>query len=279
MSATLAVVAAAGRGTRFLPWSKALPKELLQLHGRPVIHHLVEEIAAAGIRHAIIVTRPETQDLLRRYFSRDPDWDSYLENQNKSYLLQSLYELMDRVQISFETQPPRLPYGNGSPLLAVPDRLTTPTVYLYGDDVILEGNPGDTLNALLRLYQAEEPLAVVGAARVPRATISQVGSIAYRSPADYLVDYIVEKPKTEEAPSDYTPVGRLVLSPAIVPILEQLRDELDPGRELWMTDALSTLARTGPVHAPPVRGRWLTTGDPINLLRTSLAFSQAGSGS
>jgi UTP--glucose-1-phosphate uridylyltransferase len=157
--------------------------------------------------------------------------------------------------------------------------VTTPTVYFYGDDLILEDNPGDTLRALLRLYEAERSLAVVGAARVPRATISQVGSIAYRSHSDCLVDYIVEKPEAEEAPSDYTPVGRLVLSPAIVPALEQLRDELDPGQELWMTDALSALARTGPVHAPPVRGRWLTTGDPINLLRTSLAFSQAAGGS
>jgi UTP--glucose-1-phosphate uridylyltransferase len=279
MTATLAVVAAAGRGTRFLLWSKALPKELLPLHDRPVIHYLVEEIAAAGISHLIIVTRPETRDLLRRYFSRDPDWDNYLENQKKPHLLHPLYELMDRVQISYQSQPPELPYGNASPLLAVRDRLTTPTVYFYGDDVLLENNPGDTLRALLRLYHAEESLAVVGAARVPRETISQVGSIAYRSPSDCLVDYIVEKPEAGEAPSDYTPVGRMVLSPAIVPVLDQLCDELDPGRELWMTDALSALARTGPVLAPPVRGRWLTTGDPVNLLRTSLAFSRAASGS
>jgi UTP--glucose-1-phosphate uridylyltransferase len=279
MTGMLAVVAAAGRGTRFLPWSKTLPKELLPLHDRPVIHHLVEEIAAAGIPHVVIVTRPETRDLLRRYFSRDSDWDNYLENQRKSHLLHSLYELMDRVKVSYQSQQPDLPYGNGSPLLAVRDRLTTPTVYLYGDDVILEDNPGDSLHALLRLYQAKEPLAVAGAARVPRENISQLGSIAYRSASNNLVDYIVEKPEAGEAPSDYTPIGRLVLSPAIVPILEELCDELDPGSELWMTDALSALAGAGPVLAPPVKGQWLTTGDPVNLLRTSLAFSRAASSS
>lgn len=271
----LAVIAAAGRGTRFLPSTKAMPKELLPLLDRPVIHHLVEEIAAAGIPEVVIVTRSSAGELLRRYFSPDSDWDEYLAGQGKAHLLQPLYELLERVHISFVVQPPELPYGNGAPILSVCHRLQAPFVYLYGDDLILETTLGDTLRSLLELYGAENATAVVGAYRVPRATISHVGSIAYRPGGSWGVDHIVEKPGPEEAPSEFTPIGRQVLSPDIVPVLERLAQDLQPGQELWMTDALSMLARRGRVLAPQIRGRWLTTGDPENLLRASLAFSQA----
>jgi len=269
-----AIIAAAGRGTRFLPCTKVTPKELLPLYDRPVIHHLLDEIAAAGLSEVVIVARPDTVEPLQRYFSRDPEWDRFLADHGKQHLLEPLYTLLDRLRISVVPQPPGLPYGSGTPLLAVWDRLTAPFVYLYADDVILDSVPGHSLRVLLEVFKAGGIAACVGACSVPRERIPQVGSIAYRPGADWQVDHIVEKPRPGEAPSEYTPIGRMVLTPAVLPILEQKRRGLKPGRELWMTEAVSTLAALDRVLAPPVQGRWLTTGDPENLLRAGLAISR-----
>jgi UTP--glucose-1-phosphate uridylyltransferase len=251
-----------------------MPKELLPLFDRPVIHHLLEEVAAVGIPEALIVTRPGTEEALRRYFSADRGWDQYLATQGKTDLLQPLRDLTNQLRISFSTQSPDLPYGTGAPILAVQDRLTSPFVYLYGDDVILERPVGDSLRALVELYESGNAAAVVGAHRVPRQEISQVGSIAYWPDTDWWVCHILEKPAPESAPSLFTPIGRQVLSPCIVPVLVKLQECLPPGRELWMTDALSSLAGSERVLAPHIRGRWLTTGDPLNLLKAGLAFSR-----
>ncbi len=275
MGIALAIIAAAGRGTRFLPCTKTIPKELLPLFDRPVIHHLVEEVAAAGIPEVLIVTRPVTGEALRQYFSPDPEWEQYLANSTGVGLLQPLYDLLARVHISFAQQPQDLPYGSGSPLLAVRDRLTLPFVYFYGDDVILEQSPGRTLRSLISTFERNGAQGVVGACRVPKATISKLGSIAYCPGTDFRVDHIVEKPRQEEAPSEITPIGRQVFSPAIVPVLDQMRDTLATGRELQMTDAVSALAQEGLVLAPLIEGTWLTTGDPLNLLRASQAVSRA----
>jgi UTP--glucose-1-phosphate uridylyltransferase len=271
---SLSVIAAAGRGTRFLPCTKTIPKELLPLFDRPIIHYIVEEVAAAGLPEVLIVTRPGTGTALQKYFSRDPEWDQHLPPGSNAHRLQPLYELLDRVRVTFAEQPPDLPYGSGSPLLAVRDRLTSPFVYLYGDDVILEQPQGQTLRDLISRFEQTGVKAVVGAYRVPRDTISQVGSIAYCSREDCQVDHIVEKPTPEEAPSDTTPIGRQVYSPAILPVLDKLRHHLTSGQELQMTDAISALAQEAPVLAPKIVGRWLTTGDPLNLLRASQAVSQ-----
>lgn len=275
MAISLSVIAAAGHGTRFLPCTKTIPKELLPLFDRPIIHYLVQEVAAAGIPEVLIVTNSRTGAALEKYFSRDPDWDQQLAAGGNARRLQSLYELLQRVQVSFAQQSPDLPYGSGSPILAVRDRLDSPFVYLYGDDVILEQPQGQSLRSLISRFEQSGVEAVVGAHRVPRDTISQVGSIAYCPGTECRVNHIVEKTSPEKAPSDTTPIGRQVLSPAIVPVLDKLRHGLAPGQELQMTDALSALAQEEPVLAPHVVGRWLTTGDPLNLLRASQAVSEA----
>jgi UTP--glucose-1-phosphate uridylyltransferase len=275
MGVSLAIIAAAGRGTRFLPCTKTIPKELLPLFDRPVIHYLVEEVAAAGIPQVLIVTRPGAGIALQEYFSPDPDWDQHLAPGGNAGRLQPLYELLDRVRISFAQQHKDLPYGSGSPLLAVRDRLTSTFAYLYGDDVILEQPQGQTLRTLISRFEQTGATAVVGACRVPRHTISQVGSIAYCQGTDCQVDHLVEKPRPEEAPSEITPIGRQVYSPAIVPVLDEMRHSLEPGQELQMTDAMSELAQENLVLAPHIKGRWLTTGDPLNLLRASQAVSLA----
>ena len=100
-------------------------------------------------------------------------------------------------------------------------------------------------------------------------------SIAFRSGTDCTVDHIVEKPRLEKAPSEITPIGRQAVSPAILPVLDRMRHSLATGQELQMTDALSALAQEELVLAPLIEGRWMTTGDPENLLRASQAVSKA----
>jgi UTP--glucose-1-phosphate uridylyltransferase len=274
MDISQAVIAAAGRGTRFLPCTKTTPKELLPLWDRPVIQHLVEEIAAAGIPEVIVVTRPGTDAALRSYFSHSEDWDSYLAVTGKTHLLAPLYKLLDGLRLSFVSQPPDLPYGNGAPILAARPLLTGPFAYLYGDDIVLEPQKGASLRALIELFEERACAAVVGAFPVAREAVSAVGSIAYHPKAQHKVDYIVEKPDPDEAPSLLTPIGRQVLATSIIQVLEDQAAHIRPGQELWMTDALSTLARGNMVLAPRILGEWMTTGDPVNLMKASLAFAQ-----
>lgn len=271
---SLAVIAAAGRGTRFLPCTKAMPKALLPLFDRPVIHHLVEELAAAGISEVMIVARPGTEPALRSYFGRDPEWDRYLAGRGQAHLLQPLHDLLDHVRFSFVQQPPGQPYGSGAPVLVVQDRLRVPFVYLYGDDVILERRCGESLRTLLAIYERQKPAAVVAACRVARERISAVGSIAYRPGTECEVAYILEKPDPAQAPSPFTPIGRQVLSPAIVRVLQKQQAGLQPGQELQMTEALSTLAQSQRVLAPQIPGQWVTTGDAWSLLEASQAASR-----
>lgn len=265
----MAIIAAAGRGTRFLPATKTTPKELLPLYDRPVIQHLVEEVAAAGIPEVVIVTRLGTAQALEAYFSRDADWDEYLAQSGKSHWLQPLYGLLDRIKISFALQPPGLPYGNGTPILATREMIQGPFLYMYGDDIIMERHAGDTVKSLVQRFQEEECAAVVAAIRVPKEKIPFLGSIAYDQRSPDAVEYIVEKPSLAEAPSVYTPIGRMVLSPQIISVLERHVGDVGYGKELWMTDAISALAQEATVLAPEISGRWLTTGDPASLLQAS----------
>jgi UTP--glucose-1-phosphate uridylyltransferase len=251
-----------------------MPKELLPLFDRPVIHYLVEELVAVGISEVVIVARPGTEAVLRSYFSRDPEWDRYLAERDHAHLLQPLHDLLEQIRFSFVQQLPDQAYGSGAPVLVVRDRLNAPFVYLYGDDVILERRCGESLRTLLAIYERQKPAAVVGACQVPHERISAVGSIAYRPGTDCEVAYILEKPKPEQAPSQFTPIGRQVLSPAIIQVLEEQQTGLQRGQELQMTGALSTLARSERVLAPQILGQWVTTGDASSLLEASQAASR-----
>ncbi|HUW21588.1 MAG TPA: sugar phosphate nucleotidyltransferase [Candidatus Bathyarchaeia archaeon] len=268
-----AVIAAAGNGTRFLPVTKAYPKELLPVMGEPVIHHLVEEVINAGIKKVAIVHRTGN-NLIKKYFSADGNLDRYLKRVGKYHLLEGLRKISRR--LVFISQPERLSYGTGAPVLAAKDFIgSDPFVYLYGDDLILEKKTGRFISKLIETFEKYQAAAVFGAQRVPWADVDRYGSVRFKkdSPVSYQIETVEEGLSADEAPSNLVQFGRFVVSSRAVKVLEH--QELSSRKELFFTDTMKILAKTGVVIAQPISaGEWLTTGDPERWLATNIKFKK-----
>lgn len=268
------VIAAAGRGTRFLPVVKAYPKELIAILGKPNIQYLVEELIAAGISEIAIVHR-HGDSSIKHYFTPDRELEKYLRQTGKTQALQSLKIIWEKVKVfRFIPQPRRLPYGNASPVLAAKSFAgQDPFVFMFGDDLIFEQKPGEYLLELMNIFCKYKPAAVLGAQKVAWSEISKYGSIKYKKDKYYpnRAAAILEKMPKDKAPSNIAQIGRFVVSAKIFPFLEsqQVRN-----RELWFTDAVNTLAKEDLVIAQPIkRGKWLTTGDPPNWLKANIELA------
>jgi UTP--glucose-1-phosphate uridylyltransferase len=271
---TKAVVAAAGRGTRFMPVTKAYSKELLPLYDRPAIHWLIEELVAAGIREVLIFHRHGQPDL-KRYFSVDEELEKYLKEVGKEAYLDEWRELVKKVKLTFKPQPRSMPYGTGTPVLAAKNFIgKDPFVYCYGDDYIAEGEVGRYLKSLIRLHQDHRADAVVSAQRLPWSKVSSFGvwDVMKNGKDFYQVRGIVEKPTREEAPSNLTNFGRMILPARAVKILKD--QPLSDSGELYITDTINTIIEDGMVLTRPVRGKWVTIGNPDFWLAANKEFAR-----
>ncbi len=270
MSVYKGVIAAAGRGTRFLPVVKGYPKELIPILDKPNIQYLIEEMIGAGINEIAIVHRPgETK--IKEYFSPDKELEDYLQKNNKTEYLASLKEIWAKAKLHFIPQSDNLPYGNASPVLAAKQFIDNqPFVYMFGDDFILESEPGKYLNLLINTYTKHQPAVVLGCQKVPWDEIHRYGSVQYaenpKTPNQAVG--VLEKLPKDKAPSNIAQFGRFVLSPKAFPVL---KDQQTSKGELWLSDANNTLAKTDIAIAEPIReGKWLTTGDPLRWLKTNI---------
>lgn len=265
------VIAAAGRGTRFLPVTKAYPKELVPILEKPNIQYLVEELLAAGVEEIAIVHR-HGNNQIKRYFSPDPELEEYLKTNQKEAFLESLRLIWKKARVlKFIPQSPKLPYGSASPILAAKSFLgQSPFVFMYGDDMVVEKKPGAYLKNLIKIFQQQSNVKVVAAASpVSWEEIDRYSSIKYKNGGlPYQIDKVFEKLPRDQAPSNITLFGRFVVSPEIFSVIQ--KQTLSKG-ELFFTDAVNALAQTGIVIGQPVKdAQWLTTGDPLRWLETNL---------
>jgi len=269
------VIAAAGRGTRFLPVVKAYPKELIPILAKPNIQYLVEEMINAGITEIAIIHRPGVTDF-ENYFSRDKDLEKFLQSTNKVHLLDSLERIWKKLKkIHFIPQDPKLPYGNASPVLAAkPFVKNDPFAYAFGDDLMLEKTPGSYFSRIIKLYNQYQPAVIIGAQEVPWSEIERYASIEYQTDQSYphRAIRILEKLPRDQAPSNIAQVGRFVVSPKIFSVLE--KQQTSRGGELWFADAVNTLAQTDVVLAPPTKEeKWVTAGDPLRWLKANIQIA------
>ncbi|MDD3532221.1 MAG: sugar phosphate nucleotidyltransferase [Candidatus Shapirobacteria bacterium] len=271
---TKGVIAAAGRGTRFLPVTKAYPKELIAILDKPNIQYLVEEMIGAGIDKINIVHRPGDNSLAE-YFTPDKELESFLKENDKESFLESLKNIWCQAKIYFTPQDPKLPYGNASPILSVKNFVgDDPFVYMFGDDLVVEEKPGDYLSCLISIYQKYQPAVVLGAQKVPWEEINRYASIKYVADPKYpnRAVEVLEKLPPDKAPSNMAQFGRFVVSNKIFPVLA--KQGLSRDNELWFADANNTLAREDIVIAEPITsGEWLTTGDPLRWLKVNLVLA------
>jgi UTP--glucose-1-phosphate uridylyltransferase len=250
-----AVIPAAGLGTRFLPFSRSVPKELLPLVDTPVLDVVVSECAASGIERVILVIAPGKESLAA-YFQPSPRVEARLRAEGRTVELGALTrpQRLATVEVVVQAEPK----GNGHAVLAAREAVgDEPFAMLWGDDVVVGPTP-----ALRQMLDLRERLggSVAGAMRIGREQSSRYGVFAGRPERGaFRVIGMVEKPAPAEAPSDLAGVHGYVLEPAIFGLLETL----PPGRsgEIWLSDAVSALATKEPVWAIELAGDRYDAGD------------------
>ncbi|MGB9706472.1 MAG: UTP--glucose-1-phosphate uridylyltransferase [Microgenomates group bacterium] len=272
MKITKAIIAAAGYGTRFLPATKVQPKEMLPLLDKPIIQYLVEELVASGIKEIIIVTRAG-QHILEDHFDSSPALENMLEINGKTEYLKMVRQIPRLANFVYLRQTKDYPYGNGTPLLVAAPLLSKNEafVYLFGDDVVKSKIPAT--KQLIDIWEKFKPAAVLGVQKVPWGEIHKYASIKYKkkSKLPWQAAAILEKLPADKAPSNMAQFGRFVLTWKVIEVLK--KQKLGKGGELWLADALNTLAKKEVVVAQPIKGTWLTTGDPLSWVKTNIEFA------
>ncbi len=265
-----AVIAAAGYGTRFLPATKTIPKEMLPLIDKPIIQILVEELVDSGIWDIIIITRAG-QHALEDHFDSNFELEYMLEQSGKTEHLEITKKPTKLANFIFLRQSRDLPYGNGTPLLCLKNLIgkNEPFVYAFGDDLVKSTVP--CTRQLLDLYQQNpQSAAILGVQEVSKQEVSRYGIVKLKKGNE--VEDIVEKPSISEAPSRLAQFGRFILDHRVIEILQ--RQELGKGGELWLTDAIRELAKKEKVLAAKVKGEWLTTGDPLRMIKAIIEYAK-----
>ena len=260
-----AVIPVAGFGTRFLPVTRAIPKVMIPVLDRPVIHYTVEEAVHAGIEHIVFVIALG-QEAVGRYFDRIPNLEQALERRGDDAILKQMIEISDMADISYVYQKQQL--GNGHAVLIARALVgDEPFAVFLPDDLILSENP--TIGNMMRVF-AEYQSSVIAVREVPDESVPSLG-IVDPKPIDDTVSQIigmVEKPSLQEAPSNLAIVGRYLLTPEIFDALENVK----PGAqgEIWLTDAIAALLSTQKAYAYRFPGMHFDVGTPLGLLEASI---------
>jgi UTP--glucose-1-phosphate uridylyltransferase len=270
---TKAVIAAAGYGTRFLPATKNQPKEMLPIIDKPIIHYLVEECVASGIKDIIIVTRAG-QGIMEDYFDNSLELEYMLDTNGKEALLKTVKEIPQLANFVYVRQKKNLPYGNGTPLLCASPLIDNDEafVYMFGDDLTIADVPAT--KQLINIYYKEKPSAINAVQEMPDSEVERYGTVKYKRNAKYKYDIeeILEKMPLGKNPSNMCQFGRFIFSYDV--IRELRKTQTGKGGELWVTDVLNNLVKKGKrVIAQPIKGKWVTTGDPLRYMQTQVTYA------
>jgi UTP--glucose-1-phosphate uridylyltransferase len=263
------VFPAAGLGTRILPATAVLPKELLPIVDKPIIQYGVEEAVASGLTQVILVSSPE-KTLLEDHFDRHPGLEEVLERQGRSALLDGLRDVSQRMELSTVFQDE--PLGLGHAVLVSRELVDDePFAVVLSDDVI-DADPPALRQMLSVFNDVQGPVLLVE--RVPHDAVSRYGVIAGEPLGDgvHRITDLVEKPSPADAPSDLAIIGRYLLTPDVFGALEQTGQ--GAGGEIQLTDGLRRLLETRPIHAVELNGVRQDTGNKLGYFRAVLYFAQ-----
>lgn len=263
-----AIIPAAGLGTRFLPATKAQPKEMLPIVDKPTIQYIVEEAVKSGIESIVIVTG-RSKRAIEDHFDKSVELELSLEQHGKLELLDEMEEISNMADIMYVRQ--KEPLGLGHAILTAREAIGhEPFAVLLGDDVV-EGR----VPALAQLIEAfdKSGSSIIGVQRVPMAETSKYGIVdPGRSDGRmHQVRGLVEKPDPADAPSNLAIMGRYVIGPEIMDILAQT--ERGKGGEIQLTDALDTLRRRQNVYAYEFEGKRYDVGDRLGFLKATCEFA------
>ena len=262
-----AIIPAAGLGTRFLPATKASPKEMLPLVDKPLIQYAVEEAVSAGIQDIIVITG-RGKRAIEDHFDLSFELEEVLRESGKEKLLNEIHRISELANFCYVRQ--RHARGLGHAILCAQHLIgDEPFAVLLGDEVIDASVPA--IGQLIDLYE-DLGAPILGVNEVEPDEVSSYGIISPQpvSPGLFKVTDLIEKPTPQEAPSRLAVIGRYVLPAAIFPILEKTQ----PGKnqEIQLTDALRTLAHAAPMYAALVTGTRHDAGDKLGFLKATVAF-------
>jgi len=270
-----AIIAAAGNGTRFLPITKAYPKELLPVWDKPMIQILIEELVGADFTEVLIIHHP-IRPQIKDYFMPDTDLELFLRHVGKTNWLDKWSELIGKIKIYFLPQRTDLPYGTGSPVLTAEKFIgNDPFAYFYGDDLILEKNSGKYLSSLIQTFKKNKASAVFGVQKVPWKEVERYGTIKYKKSGTVpnQVESIEEKLPKNKTHSNHVFFGRSIVSSKVIEILKN--QPVSDKNELYFTDALMSLAQNSVVIAQLIKdAKWLTIGDPERWLKANIEYKK-----
>lgn len=267
-----AVIPAAGLGTRFLPATKAQPKEMLPIVDKPTIQYIIEEAAAAGIEDIIIVTGRNKRSI-EDHFDRSIELEIELEKDGKEEVLKMVRAISEIANIHFIRQ--KQPLGLGHAVLTAGHFIgDEPFAVLLGDDVMVAKKP--VLQQMVEVFN-EYKTSIIGVQTVPDEEVNKYGMIDGRMVDDdiYKVRYIVEKPSLEEAPSRIGTLGRYIFTPSIFSYLETQT----PGKngEIQLTDSIQRLAQDEALYAYVFKGHRYDLGSKMGFLQANIEFALRGS--
>lgn len=264
-----AVIPAAGLGTRFLPFTKSIPKEMLPIVDKPTIQYIIEEIVDSGIEDILIVIG-RNKDVLVNHFDCVPELEFNLEKNGKDAELEMINDITEMANIFTIRQ--KEPKGLGHAVLCAKKFVgDEPFAVILGDDVVY--NP-DTpaLKQLLDVYDEQEK-TVIGVQTVPHEDTNKYGIIEKEDVGGnvYKVNNMIEKPPVDEAPSDLAVLGRYVITPDIFEILEHTGK--GAGGEIQLTDALEEQAKEGNVYAVDFEGKRYDIGSKEGFLEATVEYA------
>ena len=274
MSVRKAVFPAAGLGTRFLPATKAQPKEMLPIVDKPTIQYVVQEAVDSGIEQIVLVTG-RNKRAIEDHFDSAFELEYYLNDRGKFDELAQIKTISDMAEVAYVRQ--KEPLGLGHAILVAQAVVgDEPFAVFLGDDIVGPPELGlkPCMQQLLEVH-AKYDGPVIAVERVPRDRIHQYGVIAGTPKAGNVweITDLVEKPKAEEAPSDLAIIGRYVLTPDIFGILKSTPP--DARGEIQLTDALRTLRKHRPMYAVEFEGKRYDTGDKLGFLKATVEFALA----
>ena len=267
MQVRTAVITAAGFGTRFLPISKAVPKEMLALVDKPVIQYSVDQAVEAGIERVVLITS-EGKEAMESYFHVLPKLEEALEKRKHAKL-----EEVRRVSRMVDVVPviQAEPLGLGHAVLCAKEAVGREPFIVYLPDEILLGEPSATKQMLASFERLGT--SIVGVKEIPKADVERYGVVAGERVSDreLRLTHTVEKPKVAEAPSNLAIFGPYVFTPGIFECLESIKP--GAGGELQLTDAIDMLARRSTVHACTLDVDRFDAGTPLGLLETAVELA------
>lgn len=259
-----AVIPVAGLGTRFLPITKTIAKEMLPIVDRPAISYIIEECIQSGIEEIIFITS-ERKKQIENYVTRDLLFESRIKEGKDKESLKSWEEMIKNTRFTFINQQEQL--GSGHAIYLAKEQVGEEDfAILYGDDVMVGTTP--ILKQLIDVHDQKEA-NVIGVKQVPLEKVSRYGMIAYDEKGR--IKRIVEKPKEEETPSLDAGLGRYIVSSSIFHELEQI--EKAPNGEYQLTDALTTLMQKEEVYPCQIEGTYYDIGNKLGYLEANLALA------